>query len=167
MEAEIQQALQTIPPKARDNGWTDSQWTKAVKEEIIKVCKRSGSDWQASASQCGNANTGEWMYDVVCWRYDGQGNMIAVPLVAECEWGNEDQIKDDFEKLLVSRSKFRVMVFQAGSEESVKRIFDDMKGWVRMFQGTKAEDRYLLAGWSPDSNRFSFNLHVAPPSAYD
>jgi len=40
-------------------------------------------------------------------------DMIDVPLVVECEWENAVEVHKDFEKLLIAKSKNRVMIFQS------------------------------------------------------
>jgi hypothetical protein len=71
-------------------------------------------------------------------------------LVAESEWGGEKAIQDDFQKLLVARSKYRVMVFQGKSEIVVKDRFEKMRRWVDKFKGILPTDRFLLVGWAQD-----------------
>jgi len=161
IELAIQEALQPIPERAEKEGWVDEnpRWTKAVKEAIVEVGKKN--EWYTAANQCETDAGMEWLYDVVWWKYDDKSYMTDVPLVAECEWGNENQIKWDFEKLLVSRSRYRLMVFQGGSEELVRRLFDKMRQWIENFHATTAGDRYLFAGLSVSpKNQFFFDLHV-------
>ena len=76
-----------------------------------------------------NRNHGEWLYDVTWLKYERdlgkRGLDLAVQarvaaaerkrcllidshLVAECEWGNLEQIVDDFEKLLLARAGMSV-----------------------------------------------------------
>ena len=84
--------------------------------------------------------------------------MTDVPLVAESEWRGEIAIAHDFQKLLVSRSRYRVMIFQADSEEAVRSLFEKMRLWIAKFHRTTVGDRYLLAGWA--RHQWIFDLHV-------
>ncbi len=54
---------------------------------------------------------GEWLYDVTCLRYGDDEYLKEVPLVVESEWGDEHEIFDDFEKLLLCRADLRLMIF--------------------------------------------------------
>ena len=158
IESAIQAALQTIPARATDEQWQRGErpWSGAVKDAIVSVGRDFG--WLTAANGCETHEGKEWLYDVVWYQSDGAGHMTDVPLVAESEWGGEIAIKDDFQKLLVSRSKYRVMVFQAGSEEAVRILFEKMRLWIAKFHPTVVGDRYLLAAWA--KHHWIFDLHV-------
>ncbi len=89
-------------------------------------------------------------YDVVWYQNDRANHMTDVPLVAESEWGGEHAVKEDFEKLLVARSRYRIMVFQGPSEAYVSDIFQKTRLWISRFRRTTTGDRYMLAGWVKD-----------------
>jgi hypothetical protein len=149
IETEIWAALQPIPVMAKAEGWlSDAQWTAAVKKALVCVGRKFGHG--TAASGCESDEGAEWLYDVVWWKSDSEGDMTDVPLVAESEWGGEKAIQDDFQKLLVARSKYRVMVFQGKSEIVVKDRFEKMRRWVEKFKGILPTDRFLLVGWAQD-----------------
>jgi hypothetical protein len=157
VEFAIQTALQAIPARASAEQWQgETPWSVAVKGAIVSVGREFG--WLTAANGCETDEGKEWLYDVVWYQSDRAGHMTDVPLVAESEWGGENAIKEDFEKLLVSRSRYRVMVFQADSEEAVRSIFQKMHLWIAKFHRTTVGDRYLLAGWA--RNHWIFDLHV-------
>ncbi|MGD9851152.1 MAG: hypothetical protein AB7T38_07785 [Nitrospirales bacterium] len=157
VEYAIQKALQAIPVKAMAEKWQgEKRWSVAVKSAIIGIGREF--DCLTASNGCETDEGKEWLYDVVWYKSDREGHIIDVPLVAECEWGCEKAIKEDFEKLLVSRSTYRVMVFQGNSEEVVHSLFRKMRMWIGKFSGTTVEDRYLLAGWA--RNHWIFESHV-------
>jgi hypothetical protein len=157
VEAAIQTALQLIPARATAEQWpSDAKWTVAVKEALVSVGRSFG--WLTAANGCNSDEGKEWLYDVVWYQLDRAGHMTDVPLVAESEWGGENAIKEDFEKLLVARSKYRVMVFQADSEDAVRNLFRKMRIWVSKFHCTRPGDRFLLVGWA--RNHWVFELHI-------
>jgi len=159
VESAIQTGLKKIPAKATAEQWQgDTPWSVAVKAAILGVGR--DFDWLTAANGCETDEGKEWLYDVVWYQADKAGHMTDVPLVAECEWQGEPWIKEDFEKLLVARSKYRVMVFQANSEESVRGLFGKMHLWVSKFHRTSLGDRYLLVGWSWKEGRWVFDLYV-------
>ena len=106
-------------------------------------------------------NGGEWLYDVT-WLEYGQpayarprpGELTAAPLVAECEWGNKGDIEDDFEKLLLARAGVRVMIFDGGIH--TPRITELLARKVREFNGSRAEDAWLLAAWKEHHGGFHY-----------
>ena len=133
---------------------SNTEWTKAVKTELCKIGQdRFGC--KVCASGVDKADFGEWLYDVTWLEYEKNDrgelvNLVDAPLVAECEWGNKGDIKDDFEKLLLARAGVRLMIFDGNyelcepcSEEIAKRLAEK----VREFKGSHAEDVWLLAAW--------------------
>lgn len=111
---------------AKDQGWnSDAQWSVAVKKAIVDTGRAFG--WLTAANGCESDEGKEWLYDVVWYQSDKSGHVTDVPLVAESEWGSENAIKEDFEKLLVARSRYRIMVFQAETDQAVYNIFKKMK----------------------------------------
>ena len=127
----------------------------AVNGAIVSVGREFG--WLTAANGCETDEGKEWLYDIVWYQSDRADHMTDVPLVAKSEWRGENFIKEDFEKLLVSRSRYRVMVFQANSEEAVCSLFKKMHLWIAKFHRTTV-GRYLLAGWA--RNHWIFDLHV-------
>lgn len=98
----------------------------------------------------------EWLFDVTCLTYNGR-YLDRVPLVAECEWGNEDDIYDDFEKLLLARAEIRVMVFDADQLNSENK-FRKFEKYVGRCTWTQPEDTYLLAAYTQDRDGFDYRL---------
>ena len=114
----------------------------------------------------------EWLYDLVWWD-QGNGNIIDtrqyrvvdIPLVAEIEWGNGNAIKEDFHKLLLARSKYRIMVFQSYDKTLVwcKTLVEWLiKEQIQKFKLTRSEDRYLFCAYVNNEHGFYFQSYVAP-----
>jgi hypothetical protein len=83
------------------------------------------------------ADCPEWLYNLV-W-YDGRcGELRDVILAAEIEWAtwahtDEDglnKILYDFEKLLVARTEYRIIIFQ-GKNDFIDRTFERLEKSVR------------------------------------
>ena len=148
-EEAIKLALEKIPEKATTEQWKgETPWTVAVKEALVSVGREFGC--LTAANGCESDEGQEWLYDVVWFKSDNSGYMTDVPLVAESEWAGESAIKFDFDKLLVSRSKYRVMIFQGDSEDHVLNLIEKMNLWILNFHNTADDDRYLFAGWAKD-----------------
>lgn len=96
----------------------------------------------------------EWLFDVTCLTYRGR-YPDRVALVAECEWGGEDEIYDDFEKLLVARAEIRLMVFDADQLPKGNR-FRKFEKYVKRFGRTRREDTYILAAYSEEVSGFEY-----------
>jgi hypothetical protein len=158
VESSIKSALELIPEQWAAEQWTtDGQWTIAVKRVLVSVGKSLG--YSTASHGCESDAGQEWLYDVVWFRKDEERSLIDVPLVAESEWGREPAIEEDFDKLLLARSMYRVMVFQARSEEAVHNLMAKMKLWITKFRSTQPGDRYLFAGWARD--HWVFEVHVS------
>lgn len=91
----------------------------------------------------------EWLYDVACLQYADEEfsfPLERVYMVAECEWGREQSVYADFQKLLVARADLKVMVFDS------TRIGDDkfvvMENLIEGYRHTQTGDIYLLAAWT-------------------
>ncbi len=111
VEKLIVDALQQMAVKAQQDGCSTTEWTRRVKQAIVDVGRKLC--WLTAANGCESDEGSEWLYDVVWYQLDQSKHMTDVPLVAESEWGQGDAAKADFEKLLVARAKYRVMVFES------------------------------------------------------
>ena len=108
----------------------------------------------------------EFLYDASWRRSDTCDRIISVPMVAESEWGVRNKVEEDFQKLLLARSKVRVMVYDAGpacnSKSDRRLIRDQLYKQVEAFNGTK-DDTYLLIAYlhvkKGEKGNFKFKFH--------
>lgn len=127
----------------KKGGLKDKEWTKQIKTGICKLGK--GSGYSVCASNCDGADNGEWLFDLIWWKDTAPRELV---LVMECEWDlSEDAIWTDFEKLLIARTKHRVFIFQQGSPDKIKNLFEKMSREVQKFGSTQVGDQYLLVGF--------------------
>ena len=119
---------------------SDGEWTRKVHTALAIAGKHF--DYQVAASRVPDEyrDWGEWLYDVT-WidRWMDERTRWSVPMVAECEWGNEGDVQDDFGKLLIARTALRVMIY--GHRPEPERL----REWVDLFEGTEVGDTYFLA----------------------
>ena len=87
--------------------------------------------------------------------------LVDAPLVAECEWGNKGDIEDDFEKLLLARAGVRLMIFD---EPISKGMAERLAEKVRKFNGSRAEDAWLLASWEKSGHHWSCRYFTITPA---
>ena len=107
----------------------------------------------------GAADGNEWLYDVTALQYDDDGFLIRVALAAECEWGAQDQIYYDFEKLLLARADLRVMVFDGNRQPGHNELFRIFAQYIGRFAHTEGGDAWLFAAWTEE--RFVYHQLVA------
>lgn len=187
IEQEIVDALNAFGPVAQCNNYTNGDWTNGVKGifgaigykkeykifSAITDSKRPFNQirqdvqqmlgglyvpikWQHK-NQGRDQFLGEWLYDILWWDENDQGYAINIPLVAESEWGDTVRVKEDFQKLLLARSKYRVMIFECGND-----IIKWSKDQIKKFNHTQTGDRYLFCSWRGNALGFHFELYVAP-----
>ena len=148
---------------------SDAWWTKTVKTELCKIGRKFGCKVGAKADEVDEADRdyGEWLYDVTWLEYERERDglkwpataLIKVPLVAECEWGvdeNLEYIIEDFEKLLLARADVRLMIFDGNQEPGSKEIADMLARKIRLFDSTEEGDAWLLAAWEGSNQDWSF-----------
>lgn len=80
-------------------------------------------------------------------------------LVLESEWGNLNEILYDFQKLLMSNSKNKVMVFQSYHLEDFEMILNYMKANIEQYEYSKGD--YFLCCFINYKNKFKVkHLHL-------
>ena len=125
---------------------SDTVWTKAIATKLCKIGQGFGFQVGAEVEEA-NRNWGEWLYDVTWLEYDA-GRVVAAPLVAECEWKGFEDVKDDFDKLLLARASVRLMIYDGNSKRRGSRgVAEELARRVREFTDSRAEDAWLLAAW--------------------
>lgn len=133
------------------------EWTEAVLTELGRIGRSFGYRVYAEVPES-ERDGSEWLYDVTWLEYEenGNGELINAPLVVECEWDGEEEIKRDFEKLLLARTGVRVMIFGGGREprEIAKRLARKVEAFNRSCVDT--EDVWLLAAWEQNGDAWQF-----------
>ena len=149
--------------------WNQTQWTSAV---LTPLCRIGQKEFDCSVYASSNfvdkehKDGGEWLYDVTWCKYEDDF-LKSVPVVAECEWGDVPQIKDDFEKLILARAAVRVFVFDGGyCKNGAEALANRFCDWVGAFEGSQKGDTYLLVGYERDEKSWRFryfNILVNDP----
>ena len=148
-------------------GVGDKAWTDKILLEFTQLGKKNR--FHVAASKAQGAHWGEWGFDL-CWRDYGRPDLIdlpgdtndwqvddalkRIPLVLESEWGNLDEIVEDFEKILVSRAELRVLICQDKHCCSEKIRFS-LKHNIKRFAQSKSSDQYLVAIYLSEMRKFT------------
>ena len=146
---------------------SDAKWTREIKNHLCKVGKEK--EYWVYASRCDEADDGEWLYDLTWLDYKGV-NLIDVKLALESEWGDEGEINDDFQKLLLVRADLRCMIFSTQTKgdatEKAKEKIKNLITQVEQFSKSQAGDTYLFCAWLHGEDRFLFcdyTRGITPP----
>ena len=152
-----------------DKAARDTEWTRAVKTKLCEIGRgRFGYSVYARKNEVNEAyrDGGEWLYDVTWLEYEkSDRGLVDAPLIAECEWGNFEAIVDDFEKLLLAREGVRLMVFGGNKKPGSKEIAERLAERVREFNGSRAEDAWLLAAWERSDDDWWFRYFTIEMNA--
>ncbi|OEH86080.1 hypothetical protein BHU72_14220 [Desulfuribacillus stibiiarsenatis] len=125
----------------------DNVWTKEILSKLVEIGNQHKYVTCASVK---NATNGEWMYDVSWLKYSSQSQILeSVELVAESEWGNEQRIMEDYEKLIQSKAKYKIMIMQCKGLNHFEIIRIKLKESACLFRGV-TEESYLLAAFIKD-----------------
>jgi len=162
IELSIKEILEGIAIEALGEGvLNDGEWTKRIKLKLCRLGHEKG--YSVSATGVEEAETGEWLYDLI-WAY-GEGEpwiFMEMPLALECEWSRYDEdILWDFDKLLIARSKYKIFIFTKKTDNEVNDLFKKLKIHILSFRTTQTGDRYFLAGYSWERNQFIFSSLIA------
>ena len=146
---------QAVLAENRGEEWSTREWTRQVISELIRL----GIEREYAPCPNPQYRWGEWLYDVIWLRVDEDNidRVLNVPLVAEVEWGNQDEIWSDFQKLLVARADVRVMIFN-----DYPGLLEELRAHV--VRVAQSGDRYLLARYITAEKRFAvegWELRVA------
>ena len=146
-EQQEQELLQRGQPEGR------REWTQTVKTTLCKLGKRLGCmTWATGVPKY--CDGPEWLYDVV-W---GNSDLISVPMVAECEWGDLGEIQYDFSKLLLARATVRVMVCDSWTtNRDPAPIKKELRELVGAFYGAPGDIYLLIIMVYEDDKSFEFS----------
>ncbi len=151
--SDLEDSLNELGKEAESvNGWGNRVWTQRVKETLVGLALDRGyKTYTSGVSRADGSEWGEYLYDLVWLEVDPNDDFLVrdVPLVAEIEWGDEEDIWDDFQKLPIARAAVRVMIFDT-KPGLIEKLKNQM---IRDFKLSADSDRYLFASY--DNFRFS------------
>lgn len=159
MEAAIEESLRSIAADFREKRYKSySDLTRQIKSKLAELGEEVFNCCVATSGFNGTYEK-EWLYDLVWYKEDGDGDnkrLTDVPLVMECEWNQYlKEIKYDFEKLLLANARLRLFIcFVSPNDfQSVSSYFKDA---VRKYELGKKDDRFLIAILKTEDKEFYF-----------
>ena len=155
----LERGLNDLAEEARCSGsrFDKPERTKRVERLLTKLGKERGYRVAVKGEGC-NWGKSEWMYDVVWANLSKDSELLrSIPLVMECEWGNTQEVWDDFQKLLISCAAVRVLIFRADSRNKASSLAKDLKQQIECFESRQDGDKYLFASYVEKEN-FPFSV---------
>ncbi len=124
-------------------------WTTAIKKKLEELADTM------NLKSCGYSDN-EWLYDFVWYKVDANEYLQEVVLVAESEWAlNLNEVKYDFEKLLLANAGLRLMVCEAKIDktEEYKQYFKEA---IAVYKQGKIGDTFLIAIFNEPEWKFDY-----------
>lgn len=126
----------------------NGRWTSYILEKLRIV----GHEYGLEVCPDFDNRNSAWLYDMTWYKNDSEGFLIDIPFVMESEWKYND-IQYDFEKLLQSDAKLKLMVCcfnnDKGQHESLKGYFLEA---IKRYSHHKKDSKYMIAilkDWEP------------------
>lgn len=163
VEKKIKEKLQQIVIESKNatkqNKNSDEWWTKGVKKKLCNLAHEM--DYAVTANGCDDAeDKQEWLFDMI-WTHKEEFKEII--LAMECEWSkNRDDVLEDFEKLLVVRSKYRIFIFNQYNRSEIENMMEEFRKKIDKFKSTLSGDRYFFAGYCVDEDEVIFDNKMVP-----
>ena len=145
--------------KGDESKWKKEIWQSIQKNKDIKHKFRDeGFNLGYNSRPSYKSKAGEWLYDFIWRKFDGEDNFLELVLAMEIEL-SENTFKGfryDFNKLLQSDATYKIFVFQKKMENEIEEIFKLLVESTIKYK-SKIESEYLICGWCYSKNTFLFH----------
>ncbi len=153
---EVIRKIESVADDLQANTANDTIWTIKIKKAIAELA--TPFDYEVRSTVEGTSYGSEWLYDLTFLEKDND-RIIEIPLILESEWSPKyENIAYDFDKLLQSKAKIKVMVFQQKNVQSVKEVFKKLKYSITSYSKSCSAEVYILCGLNWQSTEFSFEV---------
>jgi len=150
----LKKGLEQVAEERRE-GKTD--WTTAVKKCLLQLAQDLGysSNLQLTilpGKTYEKHDNREWLYDAILYKATEKG-IEDIILCAESEWNrDEDELFWDFSKLLVVKSKFHLMIFDAPNGK-YEDTLNKLKDYIDNSELCKGRDEiYIFASYLKEND---------------
>jgi hypothetical protein len=139
----------------------NKEWTIAIKKKLIDIAEKYNLSVNCNLNgEKYKHNEGvEWLYDLIIYS-SNKGYFDEVYLVCESEWSFDfDEIDYDFEKLLFTRSKVRLLVYQV-SQANYDEYKNDFINEIEKSGSCLSGDVYLFAIYNISNDEFTVEQYI-------
>jgi len=149
------------------NSRQNANFTSTIKQIFLDI----GKQFPYNCNVClggtyrtpdGQYNDPQWLYDITWVKQSNPKDIIVdLPLILESENdGREDKILIDFQKLIQSRAKFKIMIYKAwNADANIKLI----REFIRQIEHPLFEpigDRYLFVCHFFNQGKFEYRVYT-------
>ncbi len=150
LQTEIVSYLSTcFTPEICKDTSSNKPWTKALLTAFKELGYKHG--WLNCCASIEGASS-EWLFDLT-WRRKKNEDELEIGLILEVEWSPYPQdLKCDFQKLLVGKSPYKVFVFANTPNNTV----EDLIALIKLCKHSSKGETYILANWINKTMSFKF-----------
>jgi hypothetical protein len=144
---------------------TNKQWTIALKKALIDVAEKYNLSTCCNLykEQYKNNDNTEWVYDIIIYSWEN-GVFGEVYLAGESEWNSDyESIEYDFLKLIFSRSKVRLMIYQV-SENDFDEYKNKLINIIEKSSSCLKGDIYLFGIYNKTTDAFTIEKYIKSDS---
>jgi len=134
------------------------EWNAKIRQILQKIIKDNYEGKYECQFPGLTEGVKDCMFDFACYEYyyeEKYDDTLEISsysrrnafFVAEIEWDDlfENNVQPDFEKLLVARANYRLMVFRTENEKTANNCFKFLNEIVDKFERTEPDDNYIYA----------------------
>ncbi|MBN8567519.1 MAG: hypothetical protein J0M25_12395 [Flavobacteriales bacterium] len=142
IEKDIFTEIDKLIKKAYAEKWGGNKmWTQKIKETLSEMVEKYKYISSSSIKDGGR----EWLYDLIWFKNDEEGYFSELVLCMESEWYMDwNQIKYDFDKLLISNATHKLMICQA-YEDKMDEILDNFQQSINRYQLGNKNERFMIS----------------------
>jgi len=135
----------------------NKNWTMAIKKSLVDVANKNNLNIYCKLDEKYGKNheNSEWLYDAIMYSYNLEDGVFdEVYLVAESEWDmSYEAIEYDFLKLIFTRAKVRLIVYQV-SKENYDEYKESLINIIQKSKSCEKGDIYLFAIYNTSDDGF-------------
>lgn len=151
-----EQLKQQAPIRAReiDPEEGDKAWTQAVRETLYEIGRRL--KYEPACSQKEPAGS-EVMLDQVWFPMEGDQHFV---FAMECEWGNPQQVRYDFRKLVHVKAPLKMLVYTAKDNSKRMAKHEQIKDALIHYPYHVEGECYMFVEFAPGNKCFRYKFPI-------
>lgn len=124
---------------------SNSKWTSEIKQSVVNFARENDDSFCicVGGNEIKNKDHGEWLYDITIIKMFNDELIEYVDTVIESEWGGMPQILEDFQKVIQSNAKNKLMICQ-DYKLSAHDIFDNLQTQLNIYSDFSESDSVTI-----------------------